>query len=78
MEDHTRPITLFEEKLKAAGIMRDEDIQQTNEKVEELVDECAQFASHSPDPDIDSLYTDVTLEGAGAIAWRSKASTPRE
>ena len=72
------PITLFEEKLKAAGIMRDEDIQETSEKVDELVDQCVQFASHSPDPDIDSLYTDVTEDGAGAIAWRSKVSTPRE
>jgi pyruvate dehydrogenase E1 component alpha subunit len=72
------PITLFEEKLKAAGVIRDEDIQETSDKVDELVEECAQFASHSPDPDLDSLYADVTEDGAGAIAWRSKISTPRE
>jgi pyruvate dehydrogenase E1 component alpha subunit len=72
------PITLFEEKLKAAGIMRDEDIQQTSEKVDDLIEQCVQFASHSPDPDLDSLYADVTEDGTGAIAWRSKASTPRE
>jgi pyruvate dehydrogenase E1 component alpha subunit len=72
------PITLFEEKLKAAGVMRDEDIQQTSEQVDELVEQCVQFASHSPDPDLDSLYADVTEDGAGAIAWRSKVSTPRE
>ena len=72
------PITLFEEKLKAAGIMRDEDIQQTSENVDDLIDQCVQFASHSPDPDLDSLYADVTEDGTGAIAWRSKGSTPRE
>ena len=43
-----------------------------------LVEECAQFAKTAPIPDPDSLYADVTQDGAGAIAWRSKASTPRE
>jgi pyruvate dehydrogenase E1 component alpha subunit len=65
------PITLFEEKLKAAGVLRDEDIRLTNEEVESL-------AEDSPDPDLGSLYTDVTQDGAGAIAWRSRASTPRD
>jgi pyruvate dehydrogenase E1 component alpha subunit len=72
------PISLFEEKLQAAGVMRAEDIQETSDKVDELVEQCVQFASHSPDPDLDSLYDDVTEDGAGAIAWRSKVSTPRE
>jgi pyruvate dehydrogenase E1 component alpha subunit len=72
------PIALFEEKLKAAGIMRDEDIQATNEKVDALVEDCVRFADDSPFPDPDSLYTEVTLDGAGAIAWRNKPSTPRE
>ncbi len=72
------PIMLFEEKLMAAGVMRDEDIRSTNEEVESLVDDCVVFAESSPDPAPDSLYTDVTQDGAGAIAWRNKASTPRE
>jgi hypothetical protein len=46
--------------------------------VESLVAECVQFAEESPDPDPSSLYTDVTQDGAGAIAWRSRASTPRD
>jgi pyruvate dehydrogenase E1 component alpha subunit len=72
------PITLFEEKLKAAGVLRDEDIRLTNEEVESLVEDCVRFAEESPDPDPSSLYTDVTQDGAGAIAWRSRASTPRD
>ncbi len=72
------PIVLFEEKLKAAGILRDEDIRATTDKVELLVESCVQFAENSPNPEPDSLYSDITLDGAGAIAWRSKASTPRE
>lgn len=72
------PIALFEEKLKAAGLMRDDDITATNERVDAEVEECAQFAEDSPDPEPDELYTDVTIEGTGAIAWRARPSTPRD
>jgi len=72
------PIALFEEKLKAAGLMRDEDIKATNDRVDAEVTECARFAGESPDPTPDELYTDVTVEGAGAIAWRTRPSTPRD
>jgi TPP-dependent pyruvate/acetoin dehydrogenase alpha subunit len=72
------PIALFEERLKAAGIMRDEDIGVTNERVDREVEECVRFAEESPDPAPDELYTDVTVSGLGAIAWRNRPSTPRE
>ena len=72
------PIALFEEKLKAASLMRDEDIKATNDRVDAEVAECARFAGESPDPTPDELYTDVTVEGAGAIAWRTRPSTPRD
>ena len=72
------PITLFEEKLQEAGIIRDDDIRATSDKVDTLVEECARFANESPDPDPDELYADVTIENAGAIAWRTRPSTPRD
>jgi pyruvate dehydrogenase E1 component alpha subunit len=72
------PITLFEEKLKAAGLMRDEDIRATSERVDAEVEECVRFAEESPEPSLDDLYEDVTIENAGAIAWRDKPSTPRD
>jgi TPP-dependent pyruvate/acetoin dehydrogenase alpha subunit len=72
------PIALFEDKLKAAGIMRDEDIKAANDNVDETVEDAVRFADESPDPTPDDLYADVTLEGAGAIAWRTRPSTPAD
>jgi pyruvate dehydrogenase E1 component alpha subunit len=72
------PIALFEDKLKAAGIMRDEDIKAANDNVDETVEDAVRFADESPDPTPDDLYADVTLDGAGAIAWRTRPSTPAD
>jgi pyruvate dehydrogenase E1 component alpha subunit len=72
------PIALFEEKLKEVGVVRDDDIRANNDKVDTVVEECARFADESPDPDPETLYADVTVEGAGAIAWRTRPSTPRD
>ncbi len=72
------PIALFEQKLKEAGVIRDEDIHAANNKADAVVEECVRFADDSPDPSLDDLYHDVTIEGAGAIAWRTRPSTPRE
>ena len=72
------PIALFEDKLKAERLMTDADIAKTNERVDREVEDSARFADESPDPSPDELYSDVTIEGAGAIAWRTKPSTPRE
>src|SRR5215813_2542444 len=59
------PIALFEEKLKAAGLMTDDDIRAANDRVDAEVEECVHFADESPDPDPDELYTDVTVDRAG-------------
>ena len=72
------PIALFEERLKEAGMLRDEDIKRTNDRVDAEVEECVRFAEESPDPVLDDLYSDVLVDGTGAIAWRNKPSTPRE
>lgn len=72
------PIELFEEKLKAAHLMTDDDIRATDDSVDAEVEECARFADESPDPDPDELYADVSLDNAGAIAWRTRPSTPRD
>jgi TPP-dependent pyruvate/acetoin dehydrogenase alpha subunit len=58
--------------------MRDEDITAANDSADEAVDDAVRFADESPDPAPDDLYSDVTLDGAGAIAWRTRPSTPAE
>jgi pyruvate dehydrogenase E1 component alpha subunit len=72
------PIALFEQKLKDAGALRDEEIRATNDEVDQLVEEGVSFAEESPEPDPEELYDDVLADGTGAIAWRNKPSTPRD
>jgi pyruvate dehydrogenase E1 component alpha subunit len=72
------PIALFEDKLKADKLMSDDDIRRNNDRVDEVVEDAVRFADESPDPSPDELFHDVTIEGAGAIAWRHKPSTPAE
>lgn len=72
------PIALFEAKLKENDIISDEDINKAIERADAEVEAAAQFAEESPIPDEDDLYADVLADGTGAIAWRTKPSTPRD
>jgi pyruvate dehydrogenase E1 component alpha subunit len=72
------PIALFEAKLKEHDIMTDDDINAVIERADAEVEAAAQFAEESPMPDPDDLYSDIVADGAGAIAWRNKPSTPRD
>ena len=72
------PIVLFEEKLREAGALRDEDQKANERRANESVEDAVRFAEESPEPDYDALFDNVSLENAGAIAWRDKPSTPRD
>ena len=72
------PLKIFEARLIEAGIARDKDIRASDERAATVVEDAATFAEQSPFPDPDALYDDVQLDGAGAIAWREKPSTPRD
>jgi pyruvate dehydrogenase E1 component alpha subunit len=72
------PIVLFERKLQEAGVLRDEDISANEARADETVEDAVRFANESPDPTVDELYQNVTIENAGAIAWRTRESTPRD
>ncbi len=72
------PIILFEAKLKEAGLARDEDLRANVEKAGAVVEDAATFAEESAFPPEDELYEHVQLDGAGAIAWRNKAGSPRD
>jgi pyruvate dehydrogenase E1 component alpha subunit len=53
------PIKTFELKLKAAGMITDEDIAGIEAQVKEVVERSVRFADESPLPDPSELYTDV-------------------
>ncbi|MCC6483765.1 MAG: pyruvate dehydrogenase (acetyl-transferring) E1 component subunit alpha [Armatimonadetes bacterium] len=50
------PINLFERQLLDKGLMKDADVQRISSEVDQLVDECVQFAEESPAPSPDALY----------------------
>lgn len=72
------PIVLFEEKLREAGALSDEDQKANERRANEAVEDAVRFAEESPEPAYDALFENVSTENAGAIAWRNKPSTPRD
>jgi pyruvate dehydrogenase E1 component subunit alpha len=72
------PLRIFEARLTEAGIAREGDIKAADERAAEVVEEAATFAEQSPFPELETLYDDVQVDGAGAIAWREKQSTPHD
>ncbi len=72
------PIVLFEEKLKEQDLITDAQIAANNERADATVADAVQFANESPDPALDALYDNVSLANEGAIAWRTRLSSPRE
>ena len=71
------PITLFEEKLKEAGMLRDEDIRADQRRRWTRRSRSARASpTRAPTPTWTRSTTDVTIEnGSGAIAWRSSAAS---
>jgi pyruvate dehydrogenase E1 component alpha subunit len=72
------PIVLFERTLREAGALRDEDKRAAEDRADQIVEDAARFAEESPEPRYDELFDDVSVENAGAIAWRNRPSTPRD
>jgi pyruvate dehydrogenase E1 component alpha subunit len=53
------PIKVFTNKLKEAGVIKDDDVAQIEAQVKEAVEHSAKFADESPLPDPSELYTDI-------------------
>lgn len=71
------PIALFEHTLTDADMMTEDEIRSHNAAADAAVEDAARFAEESPFPAEDELYDNVTVENHGAIAWRTRPSTPR-
>ena len=50
------PIPVFAERLKAAGFIDDNGLQQIEEQVDQEVNTAVRFADESPDPSVDELF----------------------
>jgi len=61
-EKQKDPIRVFIEQLQEAGHLDDEQLNSLDARVQEEVDDAAEFADQSPDPEPDALYADVYAE----------------
>jgi pyruvate dehydrogenase E1 component alpha subunit len=64
VEEHKAkdPIRRFIEDLRDADLLDEEELNAIDKRVHEEVDDAAEWADNSPDPDASELYTDVYAE----------------
>ncbi|MFN3701480.1 MAG: pyruvate dehydrogenase (acetyl-transferring) E1 component subunit alpha [Alphaproteobacteria bacterium] len=60
MKDDRDPLTAIKDMMQSAGIAEDE-IKEIDKKIKAIVNESAQFATDSPEPETDELWTDVLI-----------------
>jgi len=62
MREHHDPIEMLKKKLLDAKHVTEDDLKKIEAEVREVVNDSAQFAQDSPEPDPDELWTDVLVE----------------
>ena len=62
VREHRDPIEMLKKKLIDAGHATEESLKKIEAEVRELVNDSAQFAQDSPEPDPAELWTDVLVE----------------
>ena len=56
------PIRMFIDHLKSKNLITDDEVKAMDARIHQIVDEAAEFADNSPEPDISELYTDVYVD----------------
>lgn len=64
MKDDRDPITMIKDMLQEKGVDESE-IKDIDKEIKEIVNESAQFAQDSPEPDASELWTDVYIKHEG-------------
>jgi pyruvate dehydrogenase E1 component alpha subunit len=59
MREKRDPIENFGKKLMERGLVNEQDLKQMDAEVKKVVIEAAEFATESPEPGVEELYTDV-------------------
>ncbi|MGB1540265.1 MAG: thiamine pyrophosphate-dependent enzyme, partial [Rickettsiales bacterium] len=56
------PIDGLKKKMDETGYFKEDDLKKVDKEIKEIVNESAEFAKESPEPDLSELYTDVLIE----------------
>ena len=59
MREKRDPIDHFGKKLIERGVVNEDDLKQMDAEVKKVVVEAAEFATESPEPGVEELYTDI-------------------
>jgi pyruvate dehydrogenase E1 component alpha subunit len=59
MREKHDPIDTFGARLVAAGAVKEDDLKSVDRDVRQIINRAAEFATESPEPAPDELYTDV-------------------
>ncbi|MEA1942892.1 MAG: pyruvate dehydrogenase (acetyl-transferring) E1 component subunit alpha [Pseudomonadota bacterium] len=62
IRSHHDPIDLVKKRLIDAGHATEDELKELDKEVKKIVNEAAEFAKESPEPDPAELYTDVLIE----------------
>ena len=62
IRSHHDPIDLIKKRLIDAGHATEDELKELDKEVKKIVNEAAEFAKESPEPDPAELYTDVLIE----------------
>jgi len=62
MREHHDPIEMLKKRLLEAKHATEDDLKKIEAEVREIVNDSAQFAQDSPEPDPAELWTDVLVE----------------
>jgi pyruvate dehydrogenase E1 component alpha subunit len=57
--EHRDPIEGLRKRALAAGICKEKDFEPIEEEIKKIVNDAAEFAKESPEPDVSELWTDV-------------------
>ena len=63
VREHRDPIEMLKKKLIDAKQATEDDLKAIEKEIREVVNDAAEFAQQSPEPDPSELWTDVLVEG---------------
>ncbi|HLZ81759.1 MAG TPA: pyruvate dehydrogenase (acetyl-transferring) E1 component subunit alpha [Ktedonobacteraceae bacterium] len=64
------PIGIFEKKLLNNGLVTQAEFDDNDARATQVAEDAAEFAENSPDPSLEELYTDVTVDNSIALTYR--------
>ena len=64
------PIGIFEKKLLDTGLATQAEFDDNDARATQVSEDAADFAENSPDPSLEELYADVTVDNSTALTYR--------